>query len=109
MYALQPKMKNRSSRSITWRSARTDGSSLGGFCSVHVRLLLSLHDVLLVADPLVPEPVAHLEVGPGMSIFEMAFCLGAVDNWDTCHICMQHMSLGTSLLTLLTENIHIGR
>ena len=63
MYALQPKMKNRSSRSRTWRAARTDGGSLGGFCSVHVRLLLSLHDVLLVADPLVPEPVAHLEVG----------------------------------------------
>ena len=33
------------------------GRGLGG---VHVSLLLSLHNVLLVADPLVAEPVAHL-------------------------------------------------
>ena len=34
------------------------GRGLGG---VHVGLLLGLHDVLLVADPLVSEPVAHLK------------------------------------------------
>ena len=49
---------------LTWRSARADGGSLCSLRSVHVGFLLSLHDVLLVADPLVPEPVAHLEVGP---------------------------------------------
>lgn len=36
------------------------GRGLGG---VHVRLLLSLRDVLLVTDPLVPEPVANLRDG----------------------------------------------
>ena len=42
-------------------AARADGS---GRClrRVHVRLLLGLHDVFLVADPLVTEPVAHLQV-----------------------------------------------
>ena len=40
-------------------ASRADGGSrgLGG---VHVGLLLSLYNVLLVADPLVAEPVAHL-------------------------------------------------
>ena len=46
----------------TWRSARTDGSGLCGLRSIHVGLLLRLHDVLLVPDPLVAKPVAHLVV-----------------------------------------------
>ena len=33
-----------------------------GLGGVHVGLLLRLHDVLLVADALVAEPVAHLEM-----------------------------------------------
>ena len=40
----------------TWGGV-VPGGSLGG---VHVGLLLGLADVPLVADPLVPEPVAHL-------------------------------------------------
>ena len=42
-------------------AARADGSRRR-LRRVHVRLLLGLHDVLLVADPLVSEPVAHLRV-----------------------------------------------
>ena len=42
-----------------WRAARRHCGrrGLGG---VHVGFLLGLDDVLLVADPLVPKPVAHL-------------------------------------------------
>ena len=42
-------------------AARADGSRRR-LRRVHVRLLLGLHDVLLVAYPLVSEPVAHLQV-----------------------------------------------
>ena len=42
------------------RTARGNG---GGSClsGVHVGLLLGLHDILLVSDPLVPEPIANLQ------------------------------------------------
>ena len=45
------------------RPGRPGGAGGAGGCpgGVHVGLLLGLHDVLLVADPLVSEPVAHLK------------------------------------------------
>ena len=40
-----------------------------GFCGVHVGLLLRLDDVLLVADPLVAEPVTNLGSAAAISIY----------------------------------------
>ena len=42
------------------RAAGADGGGCG-LSGVHVGLLLRLNDVLLVADPLVAEPIAHLK------------------------------------------------
>ena len=80
------------------RHHRTGGAARADCCRcrlgrVHVGLLLRLHDVLLVADPLVAKPVTNL--GSAAAIW--IYCIMNDYTYFTCDTVMPHFLANSSL------------
>ena len=74
-------------------SSRRVGGCCRGLRRVHIRLLLRLDDVLLVADPLVAKPVTNL--GSAAAIW--IYCIMNDYTYFTCDTVMPHFLANSSL------------